>query len=96
MNAIAARVSEALPILASVWSNSRSQACFTAVKWLYSPSGAEAFIDFAIRMEMMPESAHHLVREIFQLRCEIAARQAGWCPELETPAHASGVEDADY
>jgi hypothetical protein len=91
MNAITARVREALPILASVWGNSRNQASFGAVRWLYSPTGAEAFIDFAVRMEMMPERALPLVREIFRLHCEIAARRAGWCPELDAPEHVVDV-----
>jgi len=90
MNAITARISEALSILTLVWGSSRNQPSLTAMKWFYSAPAAEAFIDFALRLAATPERAS-TIREIFTLRCEIAARKAGWCPELDVAG-----DDADY
>lgn len=83
MNAITATRPVAMQILADIWSNSRNHASLSAVRWFYSEAGSEAFIAFACRLFDGSDAA--LSRAIFALQVEIAARKAGWCPELDSP-----------
>lgn len=88
MNAITARVRDALDILAVVWPNGSDKPSVTGVRWLYSAGGAPAFLAYCERAARAPEHLQPLVREIFALEAEIAARREGWCPELEPqPSH---------
>lgn len=92
MNAIGIYVLAAHRILARVWADTRDQASLTGIRWLYSEEGSLAFFAFATRSETAPPELRGLVWDIFLLQCEIAARKAGWCPELEPqPVHAENA-----
>lgn len=94
MNAITAQLEQAKQILRSVWSTGSGVTALAAWKWFYSEQGAVPFIKFAFRMFYGPECLRPLAREAFSLEVEIAARQAGWCPEPDAPPlHADLITD---
>ncbi len=83
MTTIVPHMREARRLLGNVWAGNSKGPALAAVAWLYGDEGAEPLLTFASRMETASEDLKPLVRDIFQLQCEIAARKAGWCPELE-------------
>lgn len=89
MTATTPEVSEAFRIMSKLWGNRYNLASATAAKWFFSEGGAEAFMPFLFQMRRGPEELKPLAREVFALQVEIAARKAGWCPELPAqPMHA--------
>lgn len=65
------------------------------MRWLFDDAGSCAFTRYVERMLMgkalaearspLGEVLMSLTRQVFALEVEIAARRAGWCPELKGP-----------
>ena len=76
---------DAKTILNSVWNLAPGAHALVAYRWFKSAEGFEAFAAYALQMNAAQGvDAEALVTEIFALKVEIAARQRGWCLEMDS------------
>lgn len=78
----------------SIWCNTPGKAALLGARWLKQGEGEQALIAYMEQMRAAEDDAQALLAmQIFQLKVEIGARKAGWCPELP-PGPPMGSDDA--
>jgi hypothetical protein len=77
-----------------IWCSEPGKSAILGRVWFKTYEGEQALCAFMLGMnETTTEAASLLVMRVFQLQCEIAARKAGWCPELPPgPPHPGADE----